>query len=62
MKEYLLQELMLKLPDLTTPFVLRTDASEVGLAAVLMQENEGKLYPVGYANKKLNLAEIVYYH
>ena len=43
LKEYLLQDLMKR-------FVLRTDASGVG-------EKEGKLYPVGYASKKLSLAE-----
>ena len=32
----------------------------VGVAAVLLQENEGKLYPVGYASKKLNLTEARY--
>ena len=31
-----------------------------GLAAVLLQENDGKLYPVGYASKKLNLTEVRY--
>ena len=30
------------------------------MAAVLFQENDGKLYPVSYANKKLNLAEARY--
>ena len=60
LKDYLLQELVLKLSDLTKPFVLRTDASGVEVAAVLLQESEGKLYPVGYTSKKLNLAEAKY--
>ena len=42
------------------PFVLRTDASGVGVAAVLLEENEGMLYPVGYASKKLSLEEAKY--
>ena len=37
-----------------------TDAFGVGVAAVLLQENDGKLYPVGYASKKLNLTEARY--
>ena len=60
LKEYLLQEPVLKLPELNKPFLLRTDTSGVGVAAVLLQENEGKLYPVGYASKKLTLAEAKY--
>ena len=42
------------------PFVLRTDASIVGVAVVLLQENERKLYPVGNASKKLSQAEAKY--
>ena len=41
LKEYLLQELVQKLPDLMKPFVPRTDASGVGVAAVMLQENKG---------------------
>ena len=56
LKEYLLQEPVLKLPDLSKPFVLRTDASGV----VLLQESDGKLYPVGYACRELDLTEARY--
>ena len=38
--------------------MLWSDASEVGVEAVLLQENDGKLYlVVAYASKKLNLTE-----
>ena len=40
--------------------MLWTDAFGVGVAAVLLQENDGKLYQVGYASKKLNLTEARY--
>ena len=56
----LLKEYRVKLPDLMKPFVLRTAASGIRVAAVLLQENKVKLYPVGYASKKLSLAEVKY--
>ena len=40
--------------------MLWTDASGVGVAAVLLQENDGKLYLVDYTSKKLNLTEARY--
>ena len=45
---------VLKLPDIKQPFILRTDASDIGIAAVLLQEVEGEKFPVAYASKKLN--------
>jgi hypothetical protein len=51
---------ILRLPDSSKSYVLRTDASAVGIAAVLMQEHDGKLFPVSYASKKLSQREKAY--
>jgi hypothetical protein len=56
----LTSEPVLKLPDLDGPFVLRTDASNRGLGAVLLQEQDGLLHPVGFASRKLSAAESRY--
>ncbi|GFO48854.1 Pol polyprotein [Plakobranchus ocellatus] len=45
---------VLQLPDVNKRFVLRTDASNRGLGAALMQEIEGTLFPVAYASKKID--------
>ncbi|XP_069970993.1 uncharacterized protein [Penaeus vannamei] len=44
---------VLKLPDASHPFVLRTDSSDVGLGAVLLQYVDGHPFPVAYASRKL---------
>nr|KAG5714952.1 hypothetical protein BaRGS_000440 [Batillaria attramentaria] len=51
----------LQLPDNRFPYVLRTDASETGLGAALMQDQGQGLLPVAFASKKLSSAEVSYH-
>ena len=53
MQNVLLTKLVLKLPDLGKEFILRTDASEKGIGAILLQNYDGNLLPVSYSSKKL---------
>ena len=53
LKSALSSEPILKLPDANAPFILRTDASEYGLGAVLLQYHEDVPFPVAYASRKL---------
>ena len=57
LKDKLCSDPVLRLPDLSRPFVLRTDASDVGLGSVLLQEFDDGLFPIAYAGRKLNSAE-----
>jgi hypothetical protein len=59
-KKCLCSEPILKLPDLSKPFVLSTDASNSGIAAILSQYYEDKAHPVSYAGRQLNSAELNY--
>ena len=52
LKQCLLSEPILKLPDLSKPFVIRTDASDVAMAACILQEHDSVLFPVTFASKK----------
>jgi hypothetical protein len=60
LKAMITRKPVLRLPDQRKEFYLRTDASDVGVGATLMQEDEGKLYPVSYASRKLNDRERKY--
>ena len=43
--------------DLSKPFILQVDASDLGLGAVPLQEDNGKKSPVTYASRKLKQSE-----
>lgn len=60
LKDSLAKQPVLHLPDLNKEFILRTDASNVGLGAMLMQTFEGDIHPVAYASRCLNKAECNY--
>jgi hypothetical protein len=47
----LAEEPVLKLPDYTKPFVLRTDGSTVAVGAVLLQYHDDVPFPVAYASR-----------
>ena len=45
---------VLKLPDLGRTFILQTDASNIGIGAVMLQEGEDRIkHPVAFASRKL---------
>ena len=53
---------MLVFADLEKPFILETDASQIGLGAMLLQEQEDKkLHPVTYASRALHGSEKNYH-
>ena len=60
LKRELTQNPKLKLPNFRKQLVLRTDASDGGLGAVLLQEHDGMTMPVMYVRRKLSEAETRY--
>ena len=44
-------------PNYEQEFILVTDASDIGLGGVLMQERDNKLQPIAYASRLCNAAE-----
>ena len=60
LKQALLQDPILQLPDPNLPFTLQTDASDIGLGAVLLQpsiRDPRQLAPIMYASRRLKSAE-----
>lgn len=60
LKEALSNAPVLGIPDFGCPFILQTDASSSGLAAVLLQEQDGERRPIGYASRSLTAPEAKY--
>lgn len=60
LKGQLSQKPIVCLPDPKSQYTLRTDASDRGVGAVLLQEHDGDLRPVAYAGRKLSDAEAKY--
>ena len=60
LKKALCSSPILKLPEVDKEFVLQTDASDIGIGAVLLQEEDGAKKPVAYASRKLKKAELSY--
>ena len=51
---------VLAYPDFKLPFILRTDASKLGLGAVLVQKQDGHIRVIGFASRSLNKGEVNY--
>ena len=59
--EHLISPPIMAYPNFSDPFILHTDASEVGLGAVLYQRQNGLLRVIAYGSRTLSPAEKNYY-
>ena len=53
LRQHVAKAPVLRLPDYSKQFILQTDASNRGLGAILLQEEEGLRHPIAYASRKL---------
>ena len=57
LKDFLTKYPILRLPDFSRPFIIRTDSSDTGMGAVLLQEYDDGVFPISFASKKFSPAE-----
>jgi hypothetical protein len=60
LKELVTSSPVMAAPDFSLPFVIQTDASAVGVGAVLLQEKDGKYVTIMYASRALSKQERKY--
>ncbi|XP_065939102.1 uncharacterized protein [Magallana gigas] len=60
LKHMLSERPILKLPEFNETFILRTDAADDGIGAVLLQMEDDEKLPVAYASRKLQPRENAY--
>jgi hypothetical protein len=54
------EEPILKMPDYTKPFILKTDASDLGFGGVLAQDYDGVEHPIAFFSGSFNSAQRKY--
>jgi len=62
LKNYVCVHPVLRLPDMSKPFILQTDVSAHGIGAILLQDDEQMKHPVAFASKKLLPRERNFFH
>ncbi|CAF4874469.1 unnamed protein product [Rotaria socialis] len=58
LKRILTNDLVLRIPDQNLPFKIQTDASKIGVGAVLMQTHPNGDLPVAYLSKKFTTTQM----
>lgn len=60
LKNSLSEKTLLYLPDMSLPYIIQSDGSNVGYGAILLQERDGIRHPIWFASKTLTPAETKY--
>ena len=60
LRQALVSKPILKMVEVYKPFTLQVDASDLGIGAIVLQEENGTKVPVAYASRKLKQSERSY--